>query len=139
MARGDQENLNPVSEQMGLVAEDWTTDAFEVQLVSDDYASAIGFSALVDFTEVSGGVYAAKACPVTWTRSGGKTTLQASDVSWAQDGAGPQDVRCAILVNTTAVAVLTVVDMTLDGTTPIDNQVAPISVNYSLSATIEVE
>ncbi len=139
MARGSQQRLNPVSEQLGAVTENWATDSFEVRLVSDAYATAVGYETLVSFTEVTGGSYAAKASPVTWVRSGSKSTLQASSVSWALDPSGPQDARCAILVNTTAGTVETVTDLTTDGTTPLDNQAAPINVNYSLSATIEVD
>jgi hypothetical protein len=139
VARGDQQSLDPVSEQTGLAVEDWSADTFEVRLMSDDYATGIGYTTLASFTEVSGGSYAAKACAVTWTRSGSKSTLQAANVSWGLDASGPQDIRTAALVNVTQSTAITVTDLTTDGTTPLDNQAAPINVNYALTPTLEVD
>lgn len=139
MPQGTQQALDPVSEQMGLATENWTTDVFEVRLMSDAYATAIGYTTLAQFTEVTGGAYAAQPCAVTWGRSGSKSTLQAANVAWTQDPSGPQDIRTAALVNVTQNTVLTVTDLTTDGTTPLDNQAVPININYALSATLEVD
>lgn len=130
-----------MSEQTGLAVQDYGADAFEVLLASDTFADAAAFINRSQFTEVAGGAYVAQPTIVTWSRVGDESTLQASNVAWPQDPSGPQDIRTAVLVNATAVGlfdVITVVDLTADGTTPVDNQAVPININFALSPTVSV-
>lgn len=143
MARGSQQAADSVSEQSGKKIHDWALDTFEVLLASDTFAAAANFTNRIQFTEVTGGAYAAKPTAVTWLRSGSNSTWQATSVTWATDASGPQDCRIAVVVNTQAGVVgnddvLSIIDLTSDGTTPIDNQLNAIAVNFSSSPTIQV-
>lgn len=141
MARGAQVAANTVSEQIGKTTQNWSTDSYVVILCSDEFAAVAAFTNRSQFTEVSGGAYAPIAITQTFTRAGADSTFQATDVRWAIDASGPQDIRIAVVVNITAVGqddVLTVIDLTTDGTTPIDNQVDPISINFASSPTLVV-
>ena len=141
MAQGDQIAADSVSEQTGLEVHDWVADAFLVAICSDTYAAAAGFTNFTQFTEVTGGAYAAQAPTKSWTRSGSKSTLQLGNLLWSTDPANPQDARIAVVYNPTAASnnVVTIVDLTADGSTPIDMQTDPIAINFASSPTLEVD
>lgn len=139
--RGDQQAANSLSEQTGLKLHDFVADGLLCALCSNTYAAAAAFTDFSQFTEVTGGTYAAQTPTRSWTRSGGKSTLQLGNVSWSTDPANPQDVRTAVVYNPVAASndLITVVDLTADGTTPIDLQTDPLVVNFASSPTLEVE
>ncbi len=143
MARGDQIAANSVSEQMGLKLQDYAVDQLQVALCSDTFAAAALFTSLTQFTQVATG--AGYAGPVsttgTWVRSGSKSSLQAGDVSWAQNAGGPADIRIAVLFNSAVITddVLTIVDLTADGSAPVSLVAGPLSVNFATSVTMEVD
>ncbi len=142
MARGDQQAANTVSEQTGKKIHDWSVDTLVCALCSDTFAAVAAFTNFSQFTEVTGGAYAAQNPTLTWTLSAAKSTLQLGNLVWAQDASGPQDVRIAVVYNSTVVGqddVVTVVDLTTDGTTPIDLQAGPLAVNFASSPTLEVD
>ena len=148
MARGDQRAADSVSEQTGLKLQDYGVDQLAVILVSDTFAASADFINISQFTEVStaGTSYTgAQNTTGTWTRAAlsDQTNLQAGNVSWAQDASGPVDIRCAVLHNTAAGVVgngdvITVVDMTADGTTPVSLQAGALNVNFASSVTMSV-
>ena len=146
MARGDQLAADSVSEQTGLKLQDYANDQLAVMLASDTFAAAADFINISQFTEVSGTGYARQNTTGTWTRTGNSdiSQLQAGDVSWAQNAGGPTDVRVAVLHNTAAGVVgngdvITIVDMTADGTTPVSLQAGALNVNFSNSVTMRVQ
>lgn len=138
MPQGEQQASDIVTEQTGKVVHNWVTDTLEVFLASNTYAAASGFTTKAQFTEVVGGAYAAQPQTQTWIRSGPDTTLQGTNVTWGTDPAGPQDIRIAVLNNVTANEVVSIIDLTADGTTPIDNQANAIAVNFASSPTLQV-
>ena len=142
MARGDQQAANAASEQIGKKVHDWVADTLQVALCSDTFAAVAAFVNFSQFTEVTGGIYSAQTPTKSFTRSGSKSTLQLGNLNWAQDPANPQDVRIAVVHNTTVAGqddVITVVDLTTDGTTPIDLQAAPLAINFASLPTLEVD
>lgn len=146
MARGDQRATNAVSEQLGNATQDYGSDVIKVALCSDTYAASAAFTNFSQFTECSGTGYIAggETSPATWTRSGSKSTLQLTTVSWSQNGAGPTDCRVAVAYNSDSGAtdnddVISVTDITVDGATAESLQVGPINVNYTTTPTLEVD
>lgn len=141
MARGDQFAAVSVSEQTGKTVHDYENDTFAVALCSNTAAAAANFTNISQFTKVTGGSYADQPNNPTWTRAGDVSTLQAANVGFAQDAAGPEDIRTAVLFNTQAGVVgnddvVTVVDLTTDGTTPISLRTGAININFGSSPTL---
>lgn len=142
MAQGDQRAADSASEQIGKKVHDWVADTIQVALCSDTFAASAAFTNFSQFTEVAGGVYTAQTPSKSFTRSGSKSTLQLGNLNWAQDPANPQDVRVAVAHNSTVAGnddVVTVVDLTTDGSTPIDLQAVPLAINFASLPTLEVD
>ena len=97
--------------------------AFGLRLISDTGdLSATATPNIADFTAVSGGTYADKTgLTLTWAETGGTATLTlAADQTWEADpDNGPQDIRKALVYQTTGGAALGYVDLTADGSTPL--------------------
>lgn len=145
MAQGTQRAADSVGLQTGKTIHDWDAagDQFTVALVSDTYAASEAFTNISQFTKVTGGSYADNNVTKTFTRSDETSTLQVANTSWAQDGAGPTDIRCAVLFNSDAGAVgqddvISVIDLTADGTTPISLQTGALNINFSTSPTLQI-
>ena len=71
---------------------------------------------------------------VTWTQAGDTSTLDCADFSFTADPANPITGRCVVIYNNTSTSddVFCVVDITTDGTTPVDTtQGLTYSVNAS--------
>jgi hypothetical protein len=93
--------------------------------------------------EVSGDGYAAggkELTTVAWTQTGGVGTLSADPLSgadkWAQDGAGPTNIKTGILYSDSATNkdAIGFMDMTADGgTTAISLQAGDISVTWNVA------
>lgn len=141
MARGDQFAAVSASEQTGKTVHDWENDTFSVTLCSDTFVAAANFTNISQFTPVTPS--AVQPNNPTWTRSGANSTLQAPTVSFSQDAGGAEDIRTAVLHNTQAGVVgnddvVTVVDLTTDGTTPVSLRTGAININFANSATLVV-
>lgn len=106
--------------------------AFNIALVSNTGdLSATATPNIADFTQVTGGTYAAKTgLTLNWTEAAGTATLAlGANQTWSQDGAGPIDIRKALVYQTTGGAAACYIDMTADGTTPISLQDGDITIN----------
>lgn len=113
-------------------------DVIKVMLVSEGIASVLTSS--VDsstFTEVTGTGYTAggETLVNTLSETGGTTTFGSSvNPSWTQNGAGPTNIRTALIYNSTAVSedLIAYIDMTVDaGTTAISLQSGDISIAFT--------
>ncbi len=123
-------------------------DSFKIKLSSVAIASIPASSATpdsADFTEVSpiGGGYAAggAAASLTVSEAGGTLTVAlASNVVWTSSGSGgPTDIRTGILYSTTHTGsndAVCVIDLTSDGTTPIDLNTGDVTINSGTLFTI---
>ena len=146
MARGTQIAFDVFSEAPGETIHNLTPttgDTIKVALVSNTAATLGAQTNLSALTEVTGGTEyvagGATSAITAWSRTGAVTSLGLSDVSWAQDASGPQDIRCAVVWNSSKVGqddLLTYIDLTLDGTTPVDLQAAPLSIDLSTNPPI---
>lgn len=145
MARGDQRAADSVSEQTGLKNQDYGVDQLQVALCSDTFAATADFINLSQFTQVATG--AGYTGPLnttgTWIRAANSdlTELQVGSVGWSQNAGGPADIRTAVLFNSAAIGsgdVITVVDLTTDGTTPVSLVTGALNVNFANSVTMQV-
>lgn len=145
MAQGTQRAADSLAEQLGKKVHEFGAagDQLKCALVSDTFAASEAFTNFSQFTEVTGSGYTAGGNNVTntFTRSNETSTLQVANTSWSQDASGPADIRCAVLYNSQAGVVgnddvLTVIDLTSDGTTPISLQTGALNVNFSTNPTV---
>ena len=121
-------------------------DTFKIMLSSVAIASIPASQATpdsADFTEVTGTNYTAggEAATITVSEVGGTLTIAlGANVSWTSPGAGgPADIRTAILYSTTHIGTsdaVFVMDMTTDGTTPLDLDNGDITINSGTLFTI---
>jgi hypothetical protein len=149
MAQGDSKISNEYSYQMGNGRYNQSTDAFRIYFCSDTYASINEDAAtlnLSNVTQVGGGNFSISGVAltsVTWTRSGAVSTLDYADLTTiAKNASNPATIRTAVIVNDTSAAddIYKIVDLTTDGSTPIDvvNNDFDYSVNASGSSTLTV-
>ena len=102
---------------------------FEISLISNTGdLTATATPNISDFTEVTGGSYAAKTGLTLGWSSAGVLSLS-GDQTWAQDASGPTDIRKALIHLTTGGAALGYVDLTDDGSTPVSTQDGPITIS----------
>lgn len=105
MAQGDLVVFEEFRDYIGDGSHDLDDDSFKIALVTNAVPPTPAFTTpdFADFTEVSGTNYTAggETTAATWVEVGGVATFDVADVSWTQNGAGPTDIRWAILYNTT--------------------------------------
>ncbi len=112
---------------------DLDTDSFKLHLLTTIPTAATASPTLSDFTEVSGGTYAAQSLTVTWLEAAGVATFDATGspaCTFAQDAAsGPTDIKGGLICRVGgSVEALGYVDMTVDGgTTPISMKAGDIT------------
>ena len=146
MAQGDSKLAQEYPLQAGKGAYNNSSDTFRLFFVSDTYASVDATQApfnLSNVTQVGGGNYPIAGIVlsgVTWTRSGAISKLDYSDLATIlKSGSNPTDIRSAVIVNDTSTSgdIYKVVDLTSDGSTPIDviNNDFDYAVNPSGSVT----
>lgn len=151
MAQGTFTLFNEFSKSIGDGRLDLDTHTLKFALISTTTTATAavpcwgsGGSTNLSTNEVSGGTsYVAggkSLSSVTWTQSGGVATLDASDLSgankWAQDVAGPTNIKTGILYSDSATNkdCIGFMDMTADGgTTAISLQAGDISVTWNAS------
>ena len=146
MAAGDSKQAEEYPLQAGKGAYDNSTNTFRIAFVSDTFvaidATASPFN-LSDVTVVSGGnfpVTATQLTTVTWTRTGAVSKLDYDDLATiVKNASNPVTIRCAVIFNDTSTSddIYKVVDLTSDGSTPIDviNNDFDYAVNASGSVT----
>jgi len=134
-------NANYSAAAADLAAIGLDADTFKIMLISTAIASVPANTATPDtgdFTEVSpqAGGYTAggAAATITVTEVAGTLTVAlGANVVWTSSGSGgPADVRCALLYSTTHTGtedLVCVIDMTADGTTPLDLDNGDITIN----------
>jgi len=103
MARGDSRAPDVISEDQGEKVKDYAADVLKVALASDTFAACAAFTNFSQFTEVAGTGYTAGGATSnsTWVRSGGVTDLGMANVGWAQNAAGPTNIRVAVVYDST--------------------------------------
>jgi len=149
MAAGDSKLSQEYVLQSGNGAYNNSTDAFRIFFCSDTYAAIDATQTpfnLSDVTQVGGGnfpIVGIVLTGVTWTRSGAVSKLDYNDLATiAKDPSNPTTIRTAVIVNDTSASfdIYKVVDLTSDGSTPIDvvNNDFDYTVNASGSITATV-
>lgn len=144
MARGDQKAFYDYPRKAGLGNYNNSTNTFKVALLTDTYASVsqtLTDPVLTSFTEVTpGGNYSAGGITlttVTWTRAGAVTKLDADDVSLLKDASNPANARTALVYNdTVSDNAYSVVDLTTDGSTPLDLVNNDLNITWNASGII---
>ena len=115
--------------QAGNGAYNNSTDAFKIYFCSDTFAAIDATQApfnLSDVTQVGGGnfpITGISLTSVTWTRSGAVSKLDYADLATIlKNASNPTTIRTAVIVNDTSTSddAYKVVDLTADGSTPID-------------------
>ena len=139
MAQGTVYTFEEFRDYIGDGSHDLDNDSFKIMLLSNTHNSTIAVANVTpdsgDYTEVTGTGYTAggEAVTVTWSQSAGTATFATtSAAAWTQNGAGPTDIRTALLYNTTHAGTndaICYIDMTADGTTPISLQDGDITIN----------
>ena len=139
MAQGTVYTFEEFRDYIADGSHDLDNDSFSVMLLSNTHASTIAVADTTpdsaDYTEVTGTGYTAGgiALTTTWTEAAGTATFAFSNSpSWTQNGAGPTDIRTALIYNTTHAGTndaIAYIDMTANGTTPISLQDGDITIN----------
>ena len=149
MAQGDSKLSNEFVLSMGEGTYTNPTDVLRIYFCSDTYASIDANAAplnLSSVTQVGGGnfpVGGVVLTGVTWTRSGAVSTLDYNDLATiVKNASNPATIRTAVIVNDTSPSddIYKIVDLTTDGSTPIDviNNDFDYAVNASGSITATV-
>lgn len=124
---------------IGDGSHDLNSDSFKIALITTIPTAAALTPDLADFTEVTGTGYTAggEASAATYTEAAGVATFDLADVAWTQNGAGPTNIKAALIYNTTHVGTndsIAFIDMTVDGgTTPISLVDGDISIAINAS------
>ena len=139
MAQGTVYTFEEFRLNIGDGSHDLNTDVFNVMLLSNTHNTTIAVANATpdsaDYTEVVGTGYTAGgiALTVTWTEAAGTATFAISNSpAWTQNGAGPTDIRTALIYNTSHIGTndaIAYIDMTADGTTPISLVDGDITIN----------
>ena len=128
MAQGDSKKASAYEYNKGLGAYNNSTDVFKWSFVTDTYASIDANAtalAIANVTVVStAGNYTAgtTVASTTWTQSTDTTKLDGADFSFAANASNPITAKCLVIYNDTSTTdhIVTVVDLTTDGTTAVD-------------------
>lgn len=128
MARGDSKKFAAYENAKGDGDYNNSADTFAFSFITETFAAvdANALSAsLGDFTAVaSSGNYVAGTAiaNTTWTQVGDTSTLDGDGITFAADPANPTTARCMVIYNDTSVgdSAFVVVDLTTDGSTPVD-------------------
>ena len=146
MAAGDSKLAQEYPLQAGKGAYNNSTDTFRIFFCSDTFAAIDATQTpfnLSDVTQVGGGNFPIAGIvlsSVTWTRAGAVSKLDYADlVTIAKNASNPATIRTAVIVNDTSTSddIYKAVDLTADGSTPIDviNNDFDYAVNASGSVT----
>ena len=129
MAQGDSKLAQEYPLQAGKGVYNNTSDTFRIAFVSETYAAIDATAAPFNLslvTPVSGGNFPATPTAltgVTWTRTGAESKLDYNDLAAiTKNASNPTTIRCSVIYNDTSPSddIYKVVDLTTDGTTPID-------------------
>ena len=144
MARGDSRGPDIVSEDQGETRKDYAGHVLKVALASNTFAASAAFVSLSQFTEVVGTGYTAggEISNATWDRTNNVTDLNMANVGWAQNAAGPTDIRTAVVYDDDASLagsedIITVIDLTTDGTTPVSLVAGALNINLSTNPVLK--
>ena len=146
MAQGTVYTFEEFRKTMADGSHDLDGDTFKIMLLSNTHNSTIAIADATpdsaDYTEVTGTGYTAGGATVTctWTEAGGTATFATTtNAAWTQNGAGPTDIRTALLYNTTHAGTndaIAYIDMTSNGTTPISLVDGDITINSGTIFTV---
>lgn len=149
MARGDLTIFNEFVEDVGEEVHDFENDTLKLALIDNtitpaqDTASprwAASSSQDYDGNEVSAaGNYVANGLTlanVTYTRSTVTATLDADNVSIAQDGSGFTDAYWGIIYNDSATNKNAIAFIELGG--PVSEQAGPVNINFNASGILTI-
>ena len=146
MAAGDSKLAQEYPLQAGNGAYNNSSDTFRIFFCSDTIAAIDATQSpfnLSDVTQVGGGNFPIGGIvlsSVTWTRSGAVSKLDYADLSTiVKNASNPTTIRTAVIVNDSSTSddIYKAVDLTSDGSTPIDvvNNDFDYAVNASGSVT----
>ena len=139
MAQGDLTVYEEFRLYIGDGSHDLNSDTFKVALITTLPTASDATPDFADYTEVSGTGYTGggETAAATYTEAAGTATFDIADVSWTQNGAGPTNIKAAIIYNTSHVGTndaVAFVDMTTDGgTTAISLVDGDISITFNAS------
>jgi len=136
MATITKYNLWQTNQLNGSAVIDWDTDTIKVALASSSYTpNAAVHNFFDDITnEITGTNYIAGGGTVTTvavTESGGVTTVDGDDVTWAQSGGGFTTARYAILYKDTGAAATSPLVGYIDFTTDKGNVNGDLTVQWN--------
>jgi len=144
MARGDLTVFEEFADQLGEEKHNFASDTLKLGLI-DNTTAPTASDATPTWSDYSGnevattGGYTANGetlASVTWTEASGVATLDADNVSLAQDGSGFTDAYWAIIYNDTEATDMAIAFIELDG--PVSEQAGPVNVNFNASGILTV-
>jgi hypothetical protein len=139
MAQGSLTVFEEFRKYIGDGSHNLVSDSFKIALITTIPTASDATPDFADYIDVSGTGYTAggESSAVTYTEVGGVATFNAADVSWTQNGAGPTNIKAALLYNTTHAIghdAVAFIDMTVDaGTTPVSLVDGNISITINAS------
>ncbi len=143
MAQGTSRAPDIISEDQGETRKDYAGHAINVALCQDTFAASAAFVSYSQFNPCAsvGGYSGPVTTPSTWTRAGAATSLGLDAVSFAQNASGPDTIRTAVIYDADASLsgvedVITVVDLTTDGSTPVSLIAGALNINLDASAVL---
>ena len=147
MARGDFTLFEEFADQMAKKLHDLSTDVLKLGLV-DNTLTPTAADAAPDWSDYSdndvsaAGGYTADGITLTntsstrWDEADGVGTLDADDISLAQDAGGFTDAYWGILYNDTAAGKNAIGFVDLGG--PVSEQDGPVAINWNASGILTV-
>ncbi len=144
MARGDVLSFEEFTLQLGTESHNFSSDVLKLGIVDSTITPTIGDATPTwgDYSanEVgTGGGYVADGltlASVTWTETGGTTTLDAANISLSQDASGFTDAYWGIVYNDTSGTDMAIAFVELAG--PVSEVSGPIEINWNASGIIAV-
>lgn len=147
MAQGTLKLFEEFADYIADGSHDFDADSFKVMLITQQVGGTPTITAAdatpdsADYTEVTGTGYTAGGEALTtptFTEAAGVATFDdgAASITWSQNGAGPTNIKTALLYNTSHVGTndaIGYIDMTADGTTAISLQAGDITITWGSS------
>jgi hypothetical protein len=144
MATGDVTIFEEFADYLGMKLIDFDNDTIKVGLVDDTLTPLANIATPTwgDFSanEVgTGGNYTANGetlASVTWVEADGVATLDAANISLAQDGSGFTDAYWGIIYSDTAAADQAIAFIELGG--PVSEVAGPVAINWNASGILTI-
>ena len=144
MAAGDLTVFEEFADQLGEEKHNFSSDTIKVGLI-DNTAAPTAADTTPTWSDYSAnevataGGYTANGetlASVTWTEAGGVATLDAANISLAQNGSGFTDAYWAVIYNDTEATDMAIAFVELGG--PVSEQAGPVNINWNASGILTV-